>query len=412
MEVSAVDSLLMGVSRSMGDDLGALEDEHLRMQLDAFPGIAADPPLLALMRTTVRDTLSTEIEVVAHGIDPADVHAPPSVTMWARRVAQRGYPLSSILRAYQLEHSLLMRQYVERIDAASPSRELAIAGVLRINELSSQLHQRVFLLQIAGSYDAEVDRLAQTRVAAHKARVLQLLSGSPTDAVDAERALGYRLGRRHVGIVARLGDGRSDSAALTSAVGRLATEIGAASPLVTLEDETTAWAWFGDADADDLVLAASGWTGNDLLRLAAGGVHADLSGFRLTHSEALTAFSVLEAAGQDAPSNAVTFADAGVVGILSQNLAVTRAWVASALGDLALDTTTCARLRETLAVFLRLDQSFVAAGAELTLHRNTVKYRVDQARRMLPQPLATQRPDVELALRTCRLLGKVVLAVP
>lgn len=120
MADKVVDSFLAEVAQAMRTDLEALVGDHVRHQLAAFPAIATDQPLLTLMRSTIRDTLATELDLVAHGLDPMEVTSPPSVTTWARRVAQRGYPLSSILRAYQGEQSLLMRQFVARIDAASP----------------------------------------------------------------------------------------------------------------------------------------------------------------------------------------------------------------------------------------------------------------------------------------------------
>ncbi|WP_336628499.1 MULTISPECIES: PucR family transcriptional regulator [unclassified Microbacterium] len=410
MADKVVDSFLAEVAQAMRTDLEALVGDHVRHQLAAFPAIATDQPLLTLMRSTIRDTLATELDLVAHGLDPMEVTSPPSVTTWARRVAQRGYPLSSILRAYQGEQSLLMRQFVARIDAASPSRELAISGVLRINELSAGLHQRVFLLQIAETYDAEIEKLAQTRAATRKARVLQLLAGSDADAADAEHALGYRLSGPQLGVVARLAGPDPDPATLAPSISRLASVVGTPAPLITLQDESTAWAWFPEPPAAEALVAAARSADRETgLLLATGTPRTGLAGFRLTHSEALTAFSVLEIAGADAAPNAVTFEDAGVVGILAQNLTVTRAWVTSTLGSLAENTAAGERLRDTLATFLRREQSFVATAAEMTLHRNTVKYRVDQAKHLLPAPLATHRADVELALRTARLLGRAVL---
>ena len=71
-----------------------------------------------------------------------------------------------------------------------------------------------------------------------------------------------------------------------------------------------------------------------------------------------------------------------------------------------------ARLRETARVFLAADGSFTAAAEQLTLHKNTVHYRVRKAEEILGRPLQESRLDVELALAACRWLGPAVLRPP
>ena len=86
-----------------------------------------------------------------------------------------------------------------------------------------------------------------------------------------------------------------------------------------------------------------------------------------------------------------------------------RAWVIEVLGSLADDGDTSATLRDTLQVFLQENGSFKATAERLTLHKNTVQYRVRKARESLGHPAGDNRLDLELALLASQWLGAAVL---
>ena len=86
-----------------------------------------------------------------------------------------------------------------------------------------------------------------------------------------------------------------------------------------------------------------------------------------------------------------------------------RAWVLATLAGLATDDEHHARLRDTLLAFLRSGGSYKATAEQLTLHKNTVQYRVRKAVESLGQPLDGYRNEVELALQASHWLGSDVL---
>jgi hypothetical protein len=86
-----------------------------------------------------------------------------------------------------------------------------------------------------------------------------------------------------------------------------------------------------------------------------------------------------------------------------------RAWVLSTLGGLATDDEHHARLRDTLLVFLQLGGSYKATAERLTVHKNTVQYRLRRAEESLGRPVGENQHDVELALRAGHWLGSAVL---
>ena len=96
---------------------------------------------------------------------------------------------------------------------------------------------------------------------------------------------------------------------------------------------------------------------------------------------------------------------------MSGDLDGTREWVGQTLGPLAADTVQNARLRETVRIYLNAG-GYTAAAARLTVHTNTVHYRVQKAEEVRGRPVAPERLEVELALLACHWLGTAVLQPP
>ena len=86
-----------------------------------------------------------------------------------------------------------------------------------------------------------------------------------------------------------------------------------------------------------------------------------------------------------------------------------RAWVIETLGPLADDDGHSSLLRDTLRVFLQEGGSFKATAERLTLHKNTVQYRVRKAEESLGRPVGEDRLNVGLALLASQWLGAAVL---
>jgi hypothetical protein len=92
---------------------------------------------------------------------------------------------------------------------------------------------------------------------------------------------------------------------------------------------------------------------------------------------------------------------------MSNSIELMRAWVIETLGSLA-DDDHNSRLRDTLHVFLQENGSFKATAERLSLHKNTVQYRVRKAEEGLGYPIDENRLHVELALLASHWLGATV----
>jgi DNA-binding PucR family transcriptional regulator len=62
-----------------------------------------------------------------------------------------------------------------------------------------------------------------------------------------------------------------------------------------------------------------------------------------------------------------------------------------------------------MLVFLQSGGSYKTTAERLTLHKNTVQYRIRKAEESLGRPVGDGRHDVELALQASHWLGSSVL---
>jgi DNA-binding PucR family transcriptional regulator len=226
-----------------------------------------------------------------------------------------------------------------------------------------------------------------------------------------EATLGYRLRQHHLGVVCWTGAetvSAENIDRLERAISHIAAQTAAgAEPVFLPRDESSAWAWLPLGIRDRFDAAASTADLDGDLHVAFGDVVKGVAGFRLTHQQALAAQAVALAGGS--PPRVVTYAEVAPVAMMLGTKDLLRAWVLSTLGQLATDDEHHARLRETLLVFLDTGGSYKATAERLTLHKNTVQYRIHKAAESLGRPVGDSRHDVELALQASRWLGSSVL---
>jgi DNA-binding PucR family transcriptional regulator len=407
------------VAELMGDVAAAVARRDAAVRKDVYetilreiPQLREDKPVLALLASSVDSNVETCLQIVQHRIDLGAVQAPAAAVEYARRLAQRGTPLTALLRAYRVGHACFadwlfkelaqQAQNTEMISAATLSMSRIVAGY--IDQASEQM---------VAAYAEERENWLRNRSAAQAARIRDLLSGERVDVSVAEPTLGYRLRQYHVGLVCWVGDAASTADEITRlerAIGHVARRAALeADPLFLPRDESSAWAWLPLGIRDTFDSAAADTADIDAdIHFAFGDEAKGTTGFRITHQQAIAAQAVALASGSPAP-RAVTFSQVAPVAMMLAAKELLRPWVLSTLAGLAADDEHHARLRETLLVFLQSGGSYKATAQQLTLHKNTVQYRIRKAEESLGRPLGDHRHDVELALQASRWLSSYVL---
>ncbi|MGN6521943.1 MAG: PucR family transcriptional regulator, partial [Actinomycetes bacterium] len=344
-----------------------------------------------------------------------EVDAPAASLEYARRLAQRDVPLRALVRAYRVGHGHFLGIFLDQVARQIPDAEVGMAVTRRLLDLSfryiDRVSQRVIVV-----YQEQRERWLLTQLAARTGRVRGLLdgAGAEVDVDAAESSVGYRLRQHHLGLVSWVpeptsgGEGLARLDRLTSA---LAEGVGCRwRPLFVPCDQAVAWSWLpleGRAEVPWHVLGkvVDGQDGS--ARVAVGDVARGLGGFRQTHRQALRAQEVAVFAR---PGERVTlFSEVGPVALMLADVDAARGWVGQVLGALVRDDDNHARLRDTLRVFLAAGASYTATADRLTVHRNTVQYRVRKAEEAIGRPLHGRESDVELALRVCHCLGTSIL---
>ncbi len=386
----AVAELMADVAAAVARRGAAVSEDVYEAILQEIPQLRDDEPVLTLLASSVDSNVDTCLQIMQHRIDLDAVRAPAAATEYARRLAQRGTPLTALLRAYRVGHVCFSDWMLKELARQAGNAEMISAATLSMSRMVAGYIDQTSEEMVAAYAHARENWL-RNRSAARAARIRDLLAGGRIDVGAAGVTLGYRLRQYHVGLVCWVGDAASavdEITRLEQAIGHVAGKAACpGEPVFMPRDESSAWAWLplGIRDTFDPVAAA----GVDAdVRFAFGGAAKGAAGFCLTHRQALAAQAVAPATGSHAP-RAVTFGEIAPVAMMLGSAELLRAWVLGTLAGLAADDEHHARLRETLLVFLQNGGSYKTTAEQLMLHKNTVQYRIRKAKESLGRSART-----------------------
>jgi DNA-binding PucR family transcriptional regulator len=410
----AVAGLVADVAAAVSQQVAIVSEDVYEVVLREIPELRDDQSILALLSSSVHSNVGTCLQILQHQIELSAVHAPAASLEYARRRAQRGTPLTALLRAYRLGHTCFSDWLLKELAQQADDAHLITAATLSMSKTVAGYVDQTSE-EIVAAYTGEREHWLRNRSAARAARIRDLLSGGRVNVSATEATLGYRLRQYHVGVVCWADDATAavdNITRLEHAISHVAAKVvGSGDPVFLPRDEASAWAWLplGIRDRFDAEAASTVGADGDI-HFAFGDAVKGVTGFRLTHRQALAAQAVALAAGS--PPRVVTFTDVAPVAMMLGSPDLLRAWVLATLGGLATDDEHHARLRDTLLVFLQSGGSYKTTAEQLVLHKNTVQYRIRKAEESLGRPAAENRQDVELALQTSRWLGSSVLQPP
>jgi DNA-binding PucR family transcriptional regulator len=415
-----VNSYVAEVAGRLLDRLDDASSVIHRALEDQIPELRGDAALVELLGTSVEGNVDTLLHALRYDIAVERVEAPTAALEYARRLAQHGVPVNALVRAYRLGQRRLNEMVfaeLREIDIPEPVRVEIIEAITgTMFEYIDWMSQ-----QVVAVYEDERERWLENQNSLRALRVREILAGNkPVDIDAATTAIRYPLRWHHLGLVMwypDLGTEGDELARLQRFVRDLAEAAGAgAGPLFVAADQSCAWGWLPyRAAVADVVSTVRRFvqTRPDSPSVTIGTMAAGVEGFRRSHREAEDARGVAIVRGRPKSSapTVIAAADPGVsvVARLGGDVAGTRDWVATVLGDLASDSENDARLRETLRVYLACGGSYKLAAEELNLHFNSVKYRVGRAVARRGREIGTDRLDVELALLACHWYGGAVL---
>jgi PucR C-terminal helix-turn-helix domain/GGDEF-like domain len=412
---AAVAELMADVAAAVSRQVSAVSEDVYEVILREIPELHDDQPVLALLASSVHSNVGTCLQIMQHQIELSAVQAPAASLEYARRRAQRGTPLTALLRAYRLGHTCFSDWLLRELARQADDAQMITAATLGMSKIVAGYVDQTSE-EIVAAYTRERERWLRNRSAARAARIRDLLSGQRINVSATETTLGYRLRQYHVGLVCWAGDATAavdNITRLEHAVSHVAGKAACAGePVFLPRDESSAWAWLPLGIRDTFDAAAASTAGvDDDIHFAFGDAAKGTTGFRLTQQQAIATQAVALAAGSP-PPRAVAFSEVAPVAMMLGSADLLRAWVLATLAGLATDDEHHARLRDTLLAFLQSGGSYKTTAERLMLHKNTVQYRIRRAEESLGRQVSENQHDVELALRASYWLGSSVLQPP
>lgn len=363
--------------------------------LSESPEIAEDTILSQTARQAVRAHWMSfltnltepqrEVRLVQPGVD------------LSTELARRGHESTLLFRVYRVAQQAVW-EYATSVAGSVPSGDFDDTEVLvffwsRASAwLDSSIEASVEIFQ------AERDRVQQGAAAQRLDTVRAVLAGHTPDARELSAFLGgHPISRFNTALVLHTDD--NDAVAdLDAAAARLARGLGVRQPLIVNPGGRVLWCWLGTRSAPDLTALhhCDNWLHERKIVVSAGTPCEGVEGFRLSHREAQDAQRIAFRASFTPPLT--LFAQVELLTLMSGSPDAALRFTMRTLNGLADQTDAAARLRQTLHALLSAG-SVEAAAQLLSVHKNTIRYRVNQAEALLGYPASKAPTEVELALR-------------
>ncbi|HSV41432.1 MAG TPA: helix-turn-helix domain-containing protein [Nocardioidaceae bacterium] len=362
--------------------------------LDESPELVDDLVLARSVQAAVR---AHWVSFLANFTQPQhEVHlVQPAVDM-ARELAQRGLHLTVLFRIYRIAQQATwnyVREVSEKLPEGSAQAEMLVFFWSRASAwIDESIEASVDV------YQAERDRIVQGEAAQRLELVRSVIADGMGDSREVSTRLGgYPLSGFNTALIL-LTEDHDAIANLTAAAQQLARELDVRNPLLVGPGGRELWCWLGTRTSPDLdaVRKHEAWLGEQKVLACVGTPTEGIDGFGLSHREAREAQKVALLSAGDA--GLVLFPDIEVLSLLASSPEAAGRFAARTLNDLAEQSESARRLRQTVSALLSAG-SVDQAAQVLSVHKNTVRYRVSQAEGLLGYPVNESPARLELALQ-------------
>lgn len=400
-------------ARAIADRLAPQRDQFIG---DLYDATLKEVPELAAtdtQRTFLYASIAENVLVLMNALasprdDPSTATPPPGAIALARELARRDISLSLLLRAYRIGQAKFTALC---LDLADPGDIGALRAVIaKVAAFIDHISEAV-----TRKYEVERERQIAVRSGLTQHLIQQILEGGDAEARVAAQELGYDLAATHLAIdiaslrPATAGDGADEVGETYRRIRALAgSAVGISAPT----GRSSVCLWLPDTEAAPLVAEIRRVLAELRLpvQVAVGSPRSGPAGFRQTYHQAERVRALCSTAVPEPPA-LVTFDDIAPVAMLIDDPDTLRAFVHRTLGSLAEPSVRAAELRETLRVYLRTHRSPAATAERMILHRNTIRYRIQQVTAGYPELLDGADPYLVMsALEVCRWYGRLVLA--
>lgn len=361
--------------------------EHRRPELEqaalgrvraADPAVESDPvyrDALSAAQAAAFDYRFEAVTTLGGELKPV----PVQVLSQARLAARIGVSLDTELRRYCAANTLLGDVLIEEAECL----ELPKPEFRQLLRAQATCFDRLFT-----AVSEEYEREAKVRIKTgneHRAELVErLLKGEILDAAG----LRYELESWHLGVVATGPDASGAVRAVAATLDRTLLLVG--------RQGGASWAWIGGRhkhDDDELEHLGS-YESSDLIKLAVGEPAYGLSGWRLTHRQAVAALPVALRGKKDF----VRYADVALIASILNDDVLVASLRQLYLAPMRQDRDGGARALQTLRAYFAAERNISSAAAALGVNRNTVAARLQSIEKRIGCRISSCTADVEAAL--------------
>jgi hypothetical protein len=311
----------------------------------------------------------------------SSLQPPTAVLRQAETAARTGATLETVLRRCFAGYTLFGDFLIEEAEDGGLLQSGAMKQVLR--DQASSFDRLVAAVTL--EYTREAGRCSESVRERRAKLVEQLLAGEPGNPAE----LAYDFDAQHLGLLAKgIGAGQAVCDIAKSLDRRL---------LAVERLEGVVWAWLGSrrdiSPAELQRLLSSDWPSG--ITVAIGEPTEGLSGWRLTHQQALAALPI----AASSPHASVYYGDVALLASAIQDDLLAASLRTRYLAPLVAGRDGGAALRETLRAYLAADRNISSAAAMLGVNRRTVANRIRAIEERLNCPLRVCAAEIEVALR-------------
>lgn len=382
-----------------------LAESTVNYRRPGVPDLYPDAQAFDESRSSTEESLRQLATIIEMGWDPANAELPPSTSAILRSAVWRNDPLSLHLRHYRLAQEYVWQWMFDQVNEIARDRaDLGLAVELATAWLFSFVDHAV--TRAGDVYEVERETWMHGASAARAVAIDDIVAGRERDDHLASKRLRYPLSRHHVAAVAwieRPLDGADALPLLGDANAAFARIVGAEATISHPLGSLAVAAWFSHDNSCADKIADGVAAGGELLKgfpgvsIALGEPAYGLTGFRRSHLEATHARRV---ASLVSPTEArlTLYRDTAVTALVTADPDHALDFITRTLGPLAANDEQTFRVAMTLKTYLREDRSRTRAAARLSVHPNTVSYRVHQAEVLLQSTLSADTLALQVAL--------------
>jgi len=363
--------------------------------IEALPQILENPDLARHVDAAIREHWLAFLGDFAH--PEPQFHLVAAGQQFAREMAIQQFPLEAVVKVYRAAQQESW-SYVTGVVASIPAHQADPAEVLIYfwsragTWIDSSIGESIDI------FHAERARALASASAQQYELVRELLAGSEPDQKRTSAALGgYPISSVNTALILDTEDPEAitDLEKLAKASCRA---LGGSQVLIVPPGGRTLWAWV--ATRKEPALSALETMEPRLraarARLYVGTPAIGIPGFVTSFQEAERTRQIAHRRREHGPIS--TYAEIEIVALVGCTPAVDR-FMTRTLGQLALTDEATDRLRETVRVYLACGGNVDDASGPLSVHPNTVRYRISRVEDILGAPINRFGTDLSLALR-------------